>query len=182
MSHDYCFGFSGTSLGMTTTQKDALRNYLSGGSGELHHGDCIGADAEAHGIALEYGYRLVLHPPTNHSKRAWCSARADLVRRERPYLGRNRDIVDETITLIAVPAEFEEQQRGGALVHRSICQDARKADRADPSGWLDQADSTTVRGTGLSASRKSQIVPLFHCPVRRLTVSPCVGKLRSFGE
>jgi hypothetical protein len=113
MSSDYRFGFTGTSDGMTMAQKYSLRNFLLGGDGEFHHGDCVGADAEGHGIALECGYCPILHPPTNYAKRAWCEVPARLMRREKPYLDRNRDIVDETVALIATPAEFEEQQRGG---------------------------------------------------------------------
>jgi|SRR6185312_14545802 len=113
MSDDYCFGFSGTSQGMTMAQKYSLRNFLHGGSGEFHHGDCIGSDAEGHGIAMQCGYCPVLHPPSNYSKRAWCDVPSHLMRPEKPYLPRNRDIVDETVALIATPAEFEEQPRGG---------------------------------------------------------------------
>lgn len=110
---NYRFGFSGTSQGMTSAQKYSLWNFLAGGSGEFHHGDCIGSDAEAHEIAMECGYCPVLHPPTNYSKRAWCEVPAHLMRPEGPYLVRNRDIVDETMALIATPAEHEEQPRGG---------------------------------------------------------------------
>src|ERR1700730_19108648 len=65
------FGFTGTRQGMTAEQKSALRNFLDGGVGEFHHGDCIGADSEAHDIADECGYGIILHPPTNYSERAW---------------------------------------------------------------------------------------------------------------
>lgn len=106
-------GYSGTSKGMTAEQKAALREILNEADGELHHGDCIGGDAEAHEIALDCGLLPILHPPTNTSKRAWCESPAHLIRPERPYLTRNRDIVDETIALIAAPAEFDEQPRGG---------------------------------------------------------------------
>lgn len=110
---DYRFGFSGTQLGMTEKQTAFLRTFLMGGGGEFHHGDCIGADAQAHDIAVECGYCPVLHPPTNYSKRAWKEVPKHLMRPERSYLDRNRDIVDETIALIAAPAEMEEQPRGG---------------------------------------------------------------------
>lgn len=46
-------GFTGTSRGMTQQQKDALAwlfRLLPGS--ELRHGDCIGADSEAHDIYL----------------------------------------------------------------------------------------------------------------------------------
>lgn len=105
------FGFTGTQRGMTMAQKYALRNLLTNGEGEFHHGDCIGSDAEAHGIATCLGYCCVIHPPTNSSKRAWCNAW--VMRPMMPYLKRNHNIVDETAALIATPGEFEEQLRSG---------------------------------------------------------------------
>lgn len=110
---NYCFGFTGTRHGMTAKQKDALGSFLSGSSGELHHGDCIGADAEAHDIAMDLGYCPVIHPPSDYSHRAWCVVPKHLMRDEKTHFARNRDIVDETTALIAAPAEAEEQQRGG---------------------------------------------------------------------
>jgi|SRR5882724_4757120 len=109
----YRFGFTGTQDGMTDAQKVALRDFLRGGSGELHHGDCVGADSQAHDIADECGYGVIIHPPTNYSRRAWREVPRHLMRPERPYLERNRVIVRETIALIATPAERNEQPRGG---------------------------------------------------------------------
>jgi hypothetical protein len=106
-------GFTGTQLGMTDAQKASLRRLLDGGGGELHHGDCIGADAEAHDIADECGYAIIIHPPSNHSKRAWREVPRHMMRPEKPYLDRNRDIVHATTSLIAAPAEPEEQARSG---------------------------------------------------------------------
>lgn len=136
---DYRFGFTGTSLGMTGPQMQSLRSFLTGGTGEFHHGDCIGADATAHGIAMECGYCPILHPPSNHAKRAWCDVPGHLMRREKSYLVRNRDIVDETVALIATPAEFEEQSRGGTWY---TVRYARKLGRAIvmiyPDGKIEQ--------------------------------------------
>lgn len=110
---EFCFGFTGTRHGMTPMQRAALIKFLSGGSGELHHGDCIGADSEAHDIADVCGYSVVLHPPTNYALRAWREVPAHMRRPEKPYTVRNRDIVNETTALIAAPAEADEQPRGG---------------------------------------------------------------------
>jgi len=47
-------GFTGARQGMTEGQKSALRDLLASHSGVvLHHGDAVGADAEAHDIAVE---------------------------------------------------------------------------------------------------------------------------------
>lgn len=113
MADEYRFGFSGTHLGMSEAQKAFLRTFLLGSVGEFHHGDCVGADSQAHDIAVECGYCPILHPPTNYSKRAWKDVPSHLMRPERPYLTRNREIVNETVALIAAPAEMEEQPRGG---------------------------------------------------------------------
>lgn len=110
---DFNFGFTGTRHGMTEAQKASLRNFLVDSSGHFHHGDCIGADAESHDIADECGYAIVIHPPTNHSGRAWKAVPLHMMRPERPYMARNKEIVLETTALIATPFEMEEQPRGG---------------------------------------------------------------------
>lgn len=110
---DFTFGFTGTRHGMTDAQKAALRKFLHGGGGHFHHGDCIGADSEAHDIADECGYAVILHPPNNYKDRAWRNVPAHMMRPERPYMARNQQIVADTVALIAAPAEMEEQPRGG---------------------------------------------------------------------
>ena len=97
-------GFTGTSLGMAPPQREALAALLLElGASEVHHGDGVGADAELHAIARGLGLVVVLHPPTDPKKRAFC--RAERVEPERPYLDRNRDIVDASTLLIAAPGE-----------------------------------------------------------------------------
>jgi len=48
----YNYGFTGTKNGMTDKQKKTLKKILetSGNNFIMHHGDCIGADEEAHNI------------------------------------------------------------------------------------------------------------------------------------
>ncbi len=100
-------GFTGTRQGMTHAQRVAigatLANWARGG---FHHGDCVGADADAHELAFALGYRIVLHPPADPRLRAFCNASEE--RAPLPYLERNRAIVDETQVLIATPAEVGE--------------------------------------------------------------------------
>ena len=65
-------GFTGTREGMTDRQKTALRELLASYPGAiLHHGDAIGADAEAHDIAVALGCAVVIHPPENERQRAF---------------------------------------------------------------------------------------------------------------
>lgn len=106
-------GFTGTRHGMTDAQKAALRSLLVRVAGtEFHHGDCMGADSEAHDIAMECGYCLVIHPPTNPSLRAWRKVPSHLMRPERPYMTRNRNIVNAAQIVIAAPAESVEGKGG----------------------------------------------------------------------
>ena len=104
-------GFTGTQLGMTAAQKRIVETFLRNSRGEFQHGDCIGADEEAHEIALGFGFLIILHPPTNRTKRAFCDAAIE--RMAKPYLSRNKDIVLETDQLIAAPGEEEEHIRSG---------------------------------------------------------------------
>ena len=53
-------GFTGTQSGMTDKQKKELKTLLLAVATELHHGDCIGADREAHDIFNNFE-RTVLH-------------------------------------------------------------------------------------------------------------------------
>lgn len=89
---------------MTTEQRRVVRNLLCVQSlwFELHHGDCVGADAEVHEIAEAFGsVTIVSHPPKIDRLRARCVA--DEEREPLPYHVRNRAIVDESSLLIAAP-------------------------------------------------------------------------------
>lgn len=96
-------------VGVTATQEGAtdqqLREFrlllIQLGATELHHGDCVGGDAQAHAIARDLGLKVVIHPPKNPKLRAFCEG--DEVRREKDYIPRNHDIVDETDILIGMP-------------------------------------------------------------------------------
>lgn len=106
-------GFTGTQLGMTDAQKarvDQLFAEFEYGAVEFHHGDCVGADEEAHDLAENHSFDLEIHPPDDDSKRAFCHA--PVIHEPKPYLVRNRDIVDSTEVLLACP-NGEERLRSG---------------------------------------------------------------------
>ena len=105
-------GFTGTQTGMSERQKKRLREELNGAT-QLHHGDCIGADEEAVKIARELGIEIVMHPPTNDSKRAWTYQTGDQVWAQAPYLERNKEIVRATDRLVAAPKTNQEEVRSG---------------------------------------------------------------------
>ncbi len=105
-------GFTGTRNGMTDRQHDHLLRVLSSFPVEqFHHGDCVGADAEAHDIAMNMNLYVVVHPPTDPKLRAWCVG--DEMRDEFPYIERNHNIVDEAIHLFAAPGTNHEVKRSG---------------------------------------------------------------------
>ncbi|KKL24877.1 hypothetical protein LCGC14_2410960 [marine sediment metagenome] len=107
-------GFTGSLHGMTDEQKRIVKAFLINVSGqdlELHHGDCVGADAQVDSICRDLRIPTVIHPPINSKHRAFCDS-AD-VRQLKPYLERNHDIVDETDLLIAAPQSRTEVQRSG---------------------------------------------------------------------
>src|SRR5687768_7441041 len=97
-------GFTGTSKGLTNAQHRGLKELMERlGVRGLHHGDCVGADAAAHQLAKARKAWLVVHPPTESRKRAWCRGYEEM-REALPYLDRNHQIVIEGEDgLIATP-------------------------------------------------------------------------------
>lgn len=138
-------GFTGTQVGMSERQTRELYRLLclavADGDTEFRHGDCVGADEESHQIAITAGVkRIVIHPPTNTSKRAWCrnwpgpSDYEILVLPGKPYLERNKDIVVATTTLIATPKTDLEELRSGTW---STVRFARKMQNRNPlNRWI----------------------------------------------
>lgn len=104
-------GFTGTQRGMRPRQAKAVRHLLYSCK-VLHLGDCVGADAEAHGIAGETGVYRVSHPPTGSSFRAFLEYEES--REPEPYLKRNVSIVLEGVDgLIAASGDWIEVLRSG---------------------------------------------------------------------
>jgi hypothetical protein len=113
---------------MTERQKGALRSLLKTiRASHLHHGDCIGADADAHAIAKELGLKVELHPPTKGGLRANCEG-AEVVHDPEPYLQRNKKIVDHTKILVATPKTAVEEIKSGTW---STIRYARKQELRD---------------------------------------------------
>jgi len=113
-------GFTGTQNGMTFIQKRNILKFLNGTSNdiiEFHHGDCIGADSECHGIINNFNkfyktnVKIIIHPPINESKRAFC--KGDIILPKDEYLNRNKHIVDSIDLLFVAPKELHEQLRSG---------------------------------------------------------------------
>lgn len=105
-------GFTGTQQGMTYRQFQTFcRVYKELSPEEFHHGDDIGSDREAHDVVRTHGSRIVVHPPEDSSRRAFC--KGDEIRPPKPYLERNKDIVADVEYMIATPRQFVEVRRSG---------------------------------------------------------------------
>jgi len=74
---------------------------------EFHHGDCIGADVQAHELTIGIVDKVVSHPQANDRFRAFVVA--DEILGAKGYLVRSKDIVDASDRLIATPRRFEEE-------------------------------------------------------------------------
>ena len=133
-------GFTGTRAGMTGAQIASFSRLLTElQPTEFVHGDCVGADAEAHSIALEAGIDVYIRP-CDLPARANCAGAVQLFEAKRP-LDRNRDIVDSVDVLVATPNSVEEQVRSGTWY---TVRYARKVDRKtyiiNPDGGIRGTD------------------------------------------
>lgn len=113
-------GFSGSRFGLSDMQKNILRHVVGDKCGEFHHGLCVGGDADAHDIVREFKdfWKIIGHPPANSSLRA--NRICDELRPEKPYLMRNKDIVDETAFLIGMPKQ-QSPETGGTWYTINYC-------------------------------------------------------------
>ena len=131
-------GFTGTQEGMSSEQKAALLHTLTTlnvlREMEFHHGDCIGADAEAHKIAKSCDIDIIIHPPLVETKRAFCEG-FKIRHKPAPYIARNHDIVDACDLIIVAPRSNEEELRSGTWATY------RYADKANKSIILLSRDS-----------------------------------------
>jgi len=81
---------------------------------EVHHGDCIGADADFHWIvrkSTDINAMVVGHPPTKVDHRAYTEC--DMLFDPDDYLKRNHKIVDSTDVLLACPSNTREEHHSG---------------------------------------------------------------------
>lgn len=132
-------GFTGTQQGMTDAQFNRIASWFAHRPGiTLHHGDCIGADADAHEAAFYERIRVEIHPPDIDRKRAFCKGAA-VVHPPAPYLVRNRAIVAATEVLLATPKEEtgEELRSGTWATVRAARKAGRRVVIVRPSGRVE---------------------------------------------
>jgi len=130
-------GFTGNhNIGFTDKQEKIFKDIILEFANEkdqieFHHGDCIGADAEAHDIVQACNtlfhetkipktknqnqifpqIAIIVHPPINPKARAFKNG--DIILPEKEYIKRNHDIVNVCDILIAVPSGYTEKSRSG---------------------------------------------------------------------
>jgi hypothetical protein len=104
-------GVTGARTMRPEAQINRLRQFLRENVVDImHHGDCIGADAQMAAEFERAGAFVCAHPPVDEKYRAFYPS--DRVEPAREYLQRNRDIVNESELLIALPRGFETQRSG----------------------------------------------------------------------
>jgi hypothetical protein len=107
-------GFTGTKEGMSQHQKEQFVLKMYGlNPTEFRHGDCVGADAEAHDMMREFfpDVPIIVHPPRLEKHRAFM--KGDVILKVDDYLPRDRTIVDSVEFMIATPKTDKEQLRSG---------------------------------------------------------------------
>jgi hypothetical protein len=129
-------GFTGTRKGMSDVQKlfvGLLLDRISDINPHTqlwgHHGDCIGADDLFDTLAIQAGFSIHLHPPTETKWRAWRTGTAEIVDEELPYRKRNQAIVDAASLLIATPHRAEDDSRSTRSGTWMTIRMARRADK-----------------------------------------------------
>jgi predicted Rossmann fold nucleotide-binding protein DprA/Smf involved in DNA uptake len=108
-------GITGARIGPSLEQAKAMRRIIAAWE-VLRHGDCVGVDELAHGIAVELGKTIVLYPPMNPALQARChellpgEPEQVIINPPAPYLERNRAIVNDCEHLLVVPSGPEHSQ------------------------------------------------------------------------
>ena len=113
-------GFTGTRDGMTPAQISTMAIlFYELKMTELHHGDCVGADHNAHMLVCTRFPECLVHiyPPVQQDKRAMSHVETPCALIEfhplKEYLERDRDIVDACDCLIAAPKTEGEVRQSG---------------------------------------------------------------------
>lgn len=125
-------GFTGTRDGMTDPQAAQVGALLEAlrwvGATQAMHGLCKGADEHFHHLARAHGYFLIGCPGVTHTGLAYLrsSVECDMVKRAKPFLVRDKDIVTDTDVLIATPKEQISQHRSGTWTTIRYAREAQK--------------------------------------------------------
>lgn len=133
--------FTGTQIGMSSPQLVAFEKVLASLTPKvLIHGDCIGADAQAHDIAIALGVEVWIRPCTISYKRAY--KKGKLLAAPEDPLVRHRKMVDQAQALIACPKEMKQQLRSGTWAT------VRYASKLDILKWIVYPDGSVSSPLG----------------------------------
>jgi len=144
--------FSGTRRGMKAVQQDLLSNVLQQHFGScqeppwLLHGDCVGADAQAHAIAKAIGYKIGVFPPDKDKYRAFVSD-YDWIGGPLPYLVRDELMIKKAQIVYATPNQKVEIFRGSGtwFAIRRACDYARDGTIFYPDGDTEPMEARAAR-------------------------------------
>ena len=90
---------------------EKLFNFIQdNGVTELHHGDCTGWDHQSFMVADWLCIKTVAHPPEDNRWHA--ETKSTVILPAKPYLDRNKDIVNAVDFLIAAPDGPEKMRSG----------------------------------------------------------------------
>ena len=106
------YGFTGTRNGLNENQKCQIIKLLNDNNiTEAHHGDCIGADTDFHNLCQSKNIKIIIHPPNINKLRSF--SKSNDILKPKPFLDRNKDIVNDCDILIACPENDQETLRSG---------------------------------------------------------------------
>lgn len=149
-------GFTGTQVGMSSGQQGTFLYSLRYFNPSVFiHGDCIGADADAHAMTEPWaevcGTKIIVRPSDLDAKRAFNRNYVFKTYAPEPPLVRNRKIVHDSDILIACPRKFREETRSGTWAT------IRYACGMKPILiiWRDGLVNTILSDTDLDALRES---------------------------
>jgi hypothetical protein len=139
-------GFTG-SRGVPTELQLAWMHELlrSENIAEFHHGACVGSDVAAHRAALALNYPIFVHPSSSPSHRARGLVALECLKQTagvtvlpaKPPLDRNRDIVEASFWIIALPSRPESAGGGTWYTVHYAQKMGRTVVICDPDGIIE---------------------------------------------
>ena len=105
---------TGSRNGISKKALKSFNNFLLENKDKIeegHHGDCMGADMIFHNEMIKNNIKVIIHPPNINSCRSFC--KSEHIMEPKPYLQRNKDIVNSSTILVAFPDSDQEKIRSG---------------------------------------------------------------------
>ena len=107
-------GFTGTRKGLTQYQKYKVDAFLKSCKIKAaYHGGCHGADTDFHTIVSKICLHIYVLPGDAKQRENFIRKGDSFVLKPKPYLERNKDIVNNCNLLIVCPNSTKERLRSG---------------------------------------------------------------------